>query len=176
MGAIASQTTSRSIVYSTVNSDADQRKHQSSASLAFVWGIHRGPVNSPHKGPVTRKMFPFDDVIMRLKNTPLILQYRVMVILLKNIISHWVPMRWLRYSPIKSSANRWENCNYDVYLTLAIHHPFQPSIYSEVGLKDDHWAKESSSTSIIQSNANYYFVEWVNSCVNLPVTFLHTTC
>ena len=43
---------------------ADQRKHQSSASLAFVWGIHRGPVNSPHKGPVTRKMFPFDDVIM----------------------------------------------------------------------------------------------------------------
>ena len=45
-------------------SDADQRKHQSSASLAFVWGIHRGSVNSPHKWPVTRKMFPFDDVIM----------------------------------------------------------------------------------------------------------------
>ena len=42
---------------------ADQRKHQSSASLAFVLGIHRWPVNSPHKGPVTRKMFPFDDVI-----------------------------------------------------------------------------------------------------------------
>ena len=39
-------------------------KHQSSASLAFVLGIHRWPVNSPHKGPVTRKMFPFDDVIM----------------------------------------------------------------------------------------------------------------
>ena len=45
-------------------SGADQRKHQSSASLAFVRGIHRWPVNSPHKGPVTRKMFPFDDVIM----------------------------------------------------------------------------------------------------------------
>ena len=30
----------------------------------FVWGIHRGPVNSPHKWPVTRKMSPFDDVIM----------------------------------------------------------------------------------------------------------------
>ena len=45
--------------------DADQRKHQSSASLAFVWGIHRGPVNSPHKWPVARKMFPFDDVIMK---------------------------------------------------------------------------------------------------------------
>ena len=40
------------------------RKHQSSASQAFVRGIHRWPVNSPHKGPVTRKMFPFEDVIM----------------------------------------------------------------------------------------------------------------
>ena len=47
------------------NLDADQRKHQSSASLAFVPGIHRWPVNSPHKWPVTRKMFPFDDVIMQ---------------------------------------------------------------------------------------------------------------
>ena len=64
MGAIASQITSLTIVFSTVYSDADQNKHQSSASLAFVQGIHRGPVNSPHKWPVTRKMFPFDDVIM----------------------------------------------------------------------------------------------------------------
>ena len=47
-----------------VYSDADQRKHQSSASLAFVLGIHRGPMNSPHKWPVARKIFPFDDVIM----------------------------------------------------------------------------------------------------------------
>ena len=68
MGAITSQITSLAIVYSTVYSDADQRKHQSSASLAFVWGIHRGPVNSPHKWPATRKMFPFDDVIMRFGN------------------------------------------------------------------------------------------------------------
>ena len=64
MGSIASQITSLTIVYSTVYSGADQRKHQSSASLAFVWGIHRGPVSSPHKWPVTPKMFPFDDVIM----------------------------------------------------------------------------------------------------------------
>ena len=61
---IASQITSLTIVYSTVYSDADQRKHQSSASLAFVRGIHRGPVNSPHKWPVTLKTSPFDDVIM----------------------------------------------------------------------------------------------------------------
>ena len=64
MGAIASQITSLTIVFSTVYLDTDQRKHQSSASLAFVRGIHRRPVNSPHKWPVTRKMFPFDDVSM----------------------------------------------------------------------------------------------------------------
>ena len=62
MDRMASQITSLTIVYSNVYSDADQ----SSASLAFVWGIHRGPVNSPHKWPVTRKMFPFDDVIMNI--------------------------------------------------------------------------------------------------------------
>ena len=64
MGTMASQITSLTIVYSTVYSGVDEIKHQSSASLAFVRGIHRGPVNSPHKWPVTRKMFPFDDVIM----------------------------------------------------------------------------------------------------------------
>ena len=64
MNAMASQITSLTIVYSIVYSGVDQRKHQSSASLAFVRGIHRWPVNSPHKGPATQKMFPFDDVIM----------------------------------------------------------------------------------------------------------------
>ena len=64
IGALASQITSLAIVYSSVYSGAGQRKHQSSASLAFVRGFHRSPVNSPHKGPVTRKMFPFHDVIM----------------------------------------------------------------------------------------------------------------
>ena len=64
MSAIAAHITSLTIGYSTVYPGADQSKHQSSASLAFVCGIHRGPVNSPHKWPVTRKMFPFDDVIM----------------------------------------------------------------------------------------------------------------
>ena len=64
MGEMASQITSLTIVYSTFYSGADQRKHQSPASLAFVQGIHGRPVNSPHKWPVTRKMFPFDGVIM----------------------------------------------------------------------------------------------------------------
>ena len=64
MGAMASQITGLTIVYSTVYSGADQRKHQSSASMAFVRGIHRWPVYFPHKWPVTRKVFPHDDVIM----------------------------------------------------------------------------------------------------------------
>ena len=64
MDAIASQITSLTIVFSNFYSDAYQRKHQGSASLAFARGIHRGPVNSPHKWSVTPKMFPFDDVIM----------------------------------------------------------------------------------------------------------------
>ena len=57
MSAMASQITGVSSVYSTICSDEDQRKHQSSASLAFVRGIHRSPFNSPHEEPVTRKCF-----------------------------------------------------------------------------------------------------------------------
>ena len=68
MSAMASQITGVLIVYSTVCSGADQRKHQSSASVAFVRGIIRSPVNSPLKGPVTRKMFLFDDVFMKIGN------------------------------------------------------------------------------------------------------------
>ena len=66
MGTKASQISGVSIIYSTVCSGRYQRKHQSSASLAIVRGIQRWPVNSPNKGPVTRKMFPLDDVIMLL--------------------------------------------------------------------------------------------------------------
>ena len=64
MSAMASQIISLTIVYSTAYSDADQRIYQSPGSLAFVQGIHWWPMNSAHKGPVTRKMFLFDDVTM----------------------------------------------------------------------------------------------------------------
>ena len=64
MNTMASHITSLTILYSIVYLSADLRKHQSSTLLVFVWEIHRRPVNSPHKGPVTRKIFPFDDVIM----------------------------------------------------------------------------------------------------------------
>ena len=77
MSVITSQLISLTIVYSTVYSGADQRKHQSSASLAFVWWIHRWPVNSLHKWPVTRKMFPFDDVIMGSRLYPISLPWYV---------------------------------------------------------------------------------------------------
>ena len=63
MSAIASQITGLMIIYSAVYSGADQRKHQSSSSLAFL----RGMIGEfPHKCPVTRNMLPFDDVIMKL--------------------------------------------------------------------------------------------------------------
>ena len=57
MGAIASQITSLAIVYSAVYSDADQRKHESSASLAFVWGIHRDRWIPRTKGQLRGKCF-----------------------------------------------------------------------------------------------------------------------
>ena len=66
MGTMVSQITSLTIVYSVIYSGTDQRKHQSYMLLAFVRGIHRGPVISQHKWPVTQKMLPFDDIIMRL--------------------------------------------------------------------------------------------------------------
>ena len=93
MGAIASQITSLTIVYSTVYSDADQRKNQSAASLAFLRGIHRGPVNSPHKWPVTRKMFPFDDVI----------------IIISYVCILWLPMAWRRKHQGHQKPSYWSN-------------------------------------------------------------------
>ena len=59
MSVMASQITGVSIVYSTVCSGADQRTHLSSASLAFVRGIHRWPVNTPHKRQLPRKLYHF---------------------------------------------------------------------------------------------------------------------
>ena len=70
-----------------LSSGADQRKHQSSAPLACVMGIHRWPVDSLHKWPVTRKMFPFDDVIISYKQRLLHLTYcaQRQLLAIKNI-------------------------------------------------------------------------------------------
>ena len=89
MSAVVSHITGVSIVYSTVCSVADQRKLQNSASLDFVRGIHRWPVNSPHKGPVTWKMFPFDDVIMYfspLKTIEEVKTKDIMVMIYRNLV------------------------------------------------------------------------------------------
>ena len=84
MGTMASQINSLTIVYSNVYSGADQRKHQSSASLAFITGFYVGNSRVANEFPaqraVTRKMFPFDDVIMtEPRNTctrcPFVLRY-----------------------------------------------------------------------------------------------------
>ena len=71
MSVMASQIPSYLIVNLSACSGTDKRKHQSSTSLGFVWWIHRWTVNSPHKGPVTQKMFPFDDVIMTFNSLPM---------------------------------------------------------------------------------------------------------
>ena len=91
MSMMASQITSLTIVYSIVYSGADQRKHQSSASLAFVGG----PVNYPHKGTVTRKMFPFDDVIMKRITTCLRLSIDASLF----IFSSWVQALYCWFMP-----------------------------------------------------------------------------
>ena len=128
MSTIASQITSLTIIYSTIYSGADQSKHQRSASLAFVWGIHRGPVNSPHKWPVTRKMFPFNDVIMRqLKSKP----YNQATV--KALFQIKISTTYLKYSctlqPLKSYSPEKQNMgiinsfapghvtNFDVYFS-----------------------------------------------------------
>ena len=133
MGAMASQITSLTSVYSTIYSGADKKKHQSSASLVFVRGIHRWPVNSPHKGPVTRKMFPFDDVIMGLVkvmiNGPWLdlnkdaiktcnrmgelsnvaTEYSLNII--QNIISIWNDIAKIHFEKIMTPVSTWSKRN-----------------------------------------------------------------
>ena len=98
MGTMAAQITSLAIVYSTFYLGADQSKHQSFASMAFVWGIHRGPVNSPHKWPVTRKMFPFDDVIMIITSfvvQAISLSVSFKIVLLSPVSIRFPQFQWL---------------------------------------------------------------------------------
>ena len=103
MGAVTFQVTNLTIIYLTVYSGADERKHQSSSSLAFVWGIHWSSVNSPHKWPVTRKMFPFDDVKMAHRS-----QQRGR--LWTGTIFHWAPYTWHWHIGIISRMKEtWEH-------------------------------------------------------------------
>ena len=89
MGAMASQITSPTIVCSIVHAGADQRKHQSSASLAFERWIRRWPLNSPHKRPVMQKIFPFDDVIMSLQIQQIPLNIHAILFCLVLLVVHY---------------------------------------------------------------------------------------
>ena len=120
MGTITSQITSLTIVYSTVYSDADQRKHQSSASLAFVRGIHRGPVNSPHKWPVTRKMFPFDDVIIITPQALLLIH-----VALSNYVSKMTPAGISDYIPLTYICVALISMNLEISMYVNLFHCLQ---------------------------------------------------
>ena len=122
MSAMASQITSLTIVYPTVYSAADQRKHQCSASLAFVRGIHRWPVNSPHQGPVTRKMFPFDDVIMEFHpRTIFLIFYKINIIIVSHVglgFSSYPQLHWLFKSLFKLSTQKTLHRRITVHLQV----------------------------------------------------------
>ena len=109
MRAVVSQITSLTIVYSTVYSDADQRKHQSSASLASVRGIHRG--HSLHKWTVTRKMFPFDDVTW-ISNAYVI--YEV----IWHQLPQWRELTTAVAQPVSTASTALGNINYNLIPTI----------------------------------------------------------
>ena len=158
MGTNASHIASLTIVYSTVYSGADQRKHQSSASLAFVRGIHRRPVNSPHKWPVTRKMFPFDDVIMYQRvhlatimghsmSWCVLIQFFVLQILVaqtnwgKKISCHWyntIDMYFVHQTAMYrkiSNIRRTKSPNWNVsrlVVQLSLPNPMKPGVKSRM--------------------------------------------
>ena len=87
---------------------AQKKKHQSSASLAFERGIHRGPVNSPHKWPVMRKMFPFDDVIMVIINIKM--PNGIVALLFSNILLYFELL--ITHVLIFSYICLYDNCRY----------------------------------------------------------------
>ena len=139
--AMASQTTGLWIVCSTVGSGGDQRKHQSSASLAFVRGIHRWPVISPHKWPVTRKMFPFDDVIMKeqgLSTSPPAIQIGISE-MLTRLIGKWTLKR----------HNGWHRLH---RITVTSHENYGISNHWQLKYLLKHWFKTKE-----RFNALYYW-------------------
>ena len=99
MGTVTSQFTSFTIVYPTVYLGADQRKHQSSASLAFVREF-----TGDHKGPVTRKMLPFDEVIMVYTgNYAHDSRYRLFTKIIRGYFTGAEEIIWLSHSSEKTT-------------------------------------------------------------------------
>ena len=173
MSAIASQITSLTIVYSTVYSDADQRKHQNSVSLAFVRGIHRGPLNSPHKWPVTRKLFPFDGVIMntvrsKVNGLHFVAVNFTCIFLSENVdISIQIPLNHSSKTKLLLAISQhWSKQWFDAFRKRAVSH------YSDVIMSA--MASQITGISVVQltvcsgadqrkhqSSASLAFVRWI---------------
>ena len=130
MSAMASQITSLTIVYSSVYSGADQRKHQSSASLAFVRGIHRWPVNSPHKRPVTRKIFASEDVIMYVSLIAICSRDNTVIFLLNAHNANHSPQVMTCFFVSSKSNFQWESqlCRHWRHHMLSIWQPTVPPV------------------------------------------------
>ena len=127
MSVMMSEITGISFVYSTLCSGTDERKHQSSTSLAFVRGIHRWPGNSLHKGPVMLKMFPFDDFIMDKSKMVQAIAWQTVAaaiskLFMTSMISHHLLLtRW-------SLEKSWGNFSITILRVLIWSHPSM-SIY-----------------------------------------------
>ena len=185
MDTIASQITSLAIVFSTVYIDIDQRKHQSSASLAFVWEIHRGPVNSPHKWLATRKMFPFDDVIMSaalvwLQNFSHLLAEIVRFIWLIMCNGHlWNTSYYVSHVSYANILTRVESPHKDLVLQNVL--PCQdntiprnyPTRYSHIN------CNQSFQLGVLRRNQTWCWsthVSFIHHFIKVPISFFLHMC
>ena len=157
MGTTASQFTSLTIVYSAVYSGTVQSKHQSSASLAFVWGIHRWLVNSPHKWPVTLKMFSFDDLIMHWGANILLPGFAI------NLWQNWLKRQPYLYDPtqylymiIIPTVNEVEGC-----ILVSLCPSINPLVPPSVRLSVDQIVCSVSST-ILAGSISYLHILSLN--------------
>ena len=163
MGAMASQITSFTIDYSTFYSSTNQRNHQSPASLAFVRGIHRWPVNSPHKGPVTRKMFPFDDVIMVVSYSPVTPVCDSVVAALQQYKFHNITFPQLVCNSWWLISSLWSHRNHITELALCLPHvaTFE---HSKTSFKCENVRNAYSTAKLLR------FVSFFKSCQNAAVS------
>ena len=172
MSAVASQIIIVSIVYSTVCSGADQRKHQSPAPLAFVRGIHRWPVNSPHKGPVTHKMFPFDDVIVRSRQMVAIFQttfsntFSPMKMHEFRLTWRFHPSLFLSVALVQIMAWRWPG-------DKPLFEPMMFSLLTYIGVTLPQWVKYVIPIRIIGGGAYTIYKSytvWLSTCTFLEIS------
>ena len=165
MGAMVFQITRFEIVYLTVYSATVQRKHQSSAPLAFVWEIHLWPVNSPHKWPVTRKMFPFDDVIMCTNNY----EYATIGLHFEGQSCYWICSIWTPhiYTKMKSTVGASMETFPKKLMDICL---LQPELSASPGLSQ--WEKILHMSSLTSRGLLQPFTEmeaWSSLAKSMPI-------